>query len=555
MSVVPKKDDDDDKILLVQGQKIPCNQAKLCEISPFFDVLFQGEFKESRQNVVELVDHDPDVIRSIVMYSKLDDDFEITPDNLLALVVSSNMLGIDGLMACCNDYIKDLYGPEIMLSVFLCTKFNNDITMRKHALRYIQWHFKDCMASATLVRLLFEDLLIFLQSDELRIKDEAEVFQVAFRWLQYKDPGEVDPQQMRELLLNTCRFNHVGEDFKLNILEHPVLNPYPDIRDALGRNVFSRRSPQYYPCVIARYSETIYQPDGRCFPLWILAFDLKRKTLVPYKPVHDNIDGYSGFRAVANGKDLYFVGGEKTIGSGRWNQDVYKYDPITEEWTVPMSFDAQTRHHGICCDAKDERIYMVGGHGRHRLYSAATTVIDVQTKSLLLGPEFPIMGAQAATCLLGDYVYVFKENIFRLKFEDGGIWQTVSNIRLPANENFTHAVSDGEAIYVAGISSPYLYKFVDKDVITEPVEGDRAVRDMERIGRFKFVVTNMCLVDRTIYNIAKQQFSDESAVESYNLNSGEFKMLWQRRSRKFFINPECSMGCFSMAIFGDLDTS
>ena len=83
----------DDKVLLVGGVRIPCNRERLCRMCDYFSALLDGDFAESQQEEVELVDQDPAIIKQLVNLSR-NGALSISPDNLPLLAAAGHMMQV-----------------------------------------------------------------------------------------------------------------------------------------------------------------------------------------------------------------------------------------------------------------------------------------------------------------------------------------------------------------------------------------------------------------------------------------------------------------------------
>ena len=141
------------------------------------------------------------------------------------------------------------------------------------------------------------------------------------------------------------------------------------------------------------------------------------------------------------------------------------------------------------------------------------------------------------------------------------LWTKVSNIVLPKHMEFTCALVHGNYIYLTGSHAYELYR-LNPDYITD--EGcvatvvsettSNAVQkggeiQLELVGKFANEAQNVCVVGNTIYNFSTDQFDYKSAIETYDLETGHFSVVWEKDAEDFDFSPYHSAGCFPLVIY------
>ena len=126
---------------------------------------------------------------------------------------------------------------------------------------------------------------------------------------------------------------------------------------------------------------------------------------------------------------------------------------------------------------------------------------------------------------------------------------------------FTCALVHKNYIYLTGNHAYELYRLnpdqiKDEDCVAPGVSqaslnsvknGENL--ELELVGRFANEAQNVCVVGNTIYNFSTDQFDYKSAIETYNIETGQFSVVWEKDTDDFDFSPYDSLGCFSLVIY------
>ncbi|RLU16282.1 hypothetical protein DMN91_012042 [Ooceraea biroi] len=99
-------------------------------------------------------------------------------------------------------------------------------------------------------------------------------------------------------------------------------------------------------------------------------------------------DPILGMQIIGRGCYLYFIGGEFTIGSGKFNTKVWRYSLITRKWFCYAVMPSVRRH--MIAAFVGSKLLLVGGVGRYRAKLSSVDVYDVHTGKWSRGVEMPV---------------------------------------------------------------------------------------------------------------------------------------------------------------------
>ena len=72
---------------------------------------------------------------------------------------------------------------------------------------------------------------------------------------------------------------------------------------------------------------------------------------------------------------------------------------------------------------------------------------------------------------------------------------------------------------------------------------------LESIGKFSTETQNVSLVGFEIFNFSTDPFEYISTIETYNLKTKEFKVVWEKETEEFDFSPYESLACFPLVVF------
>jgi N-acetylneuraminic acid mutarotase len=110
-----------------------------------------------------------------------------------------------------------------------------------------------------------------------------------------------------------------------------------------------------------------------------------------------------GIFAVSDGTCVY-VGGGADTANGIVHNDLLRYDPMKDSWTpLQSSLDYHALSQAVYFNG---RIYNMGGHDEHFIYTDTTRIYDIATNTWSTGAPMPQALTLMATALWDGVVYV-----------------------------------------------------------------------------------------------------------------------------------------------------
>ena len=114
------------------------------------------------------------------------------------------------------------------------------------------------------------------------------------------------------------------------------------------------------------------------------------------------------------------------------------------------------------------------------------------------------------------------------------------NNLFPAGMEFNFAMPYKNHVYLTTRHSHKLYSF------SLSPDGSTDEKDLTLIGEFQYEAQNVCMVESVIYNFSSDQFAYYSTIESYDIESQSFDILFKTEDESLDFSPYFSFGCFPL---------
>ena len=130
-------------------------------------------------------------------------------------------------------------------------------------------------------------------------------------------------------------------------------------------------------------------------------------------------------------------------------------------------------------------------------------------------------------------------------------WSKLTDVDIPQNIEFNRAIVYENSIFLTGNHSYELFclkppiKRQSHNKGNEPQTGHK----LELIGKFSTETHNVSLVGHEIFNFSTNQFEYISTIETYNLKTKEFKVVWEKETEEFDFSPYQPIACFPLVVF------
>lgn len=357
-----------DGTLVVNGQNFPIHRVVLCASSPYFEVLLTGGMAESFADKVEIHGIEKEVF-SLILDFIYTGAIDVNESNVQQLLPAAKMLQLDDIERTCCDFLLHELDPSNCVGFFLFAESHSCIELETSALEYLHRNFVSSSKHEEFLSLDKQYLLKLIESENLKVDTESNVFEAAMSWILHNLPGrrEYLGQILERIRLPLLSENYIKqfidkcENQSLKRMLDNILHSYRSYQ-MLGvnsqRNLSQPRQAskkQFY--IIGGYSRSV---GGRWSDRSSLSdcekFDSFSRTcdnagIANFEVPRCNV-GVTSLNAL-----IYVIGGEDDSLLLFDTTDCY--DPALNVWTEVAHLNAPRVGFGAC--VVDNCIYVVGG--------------------------------------------------------------------------------------------------------------------------------------------------------------------------------------------------
>jgi hypothetical protein len=209
----------------IDNETFPCHRLIVASASPYFQALLTHEFKENRQNTIELVNVRPSIFALLLrfIYSH---EIEIDADDVHDLFIAGDMFQMDEIVQFCCHYLSICLNENSAVDTWKLADELECQSLKNDAEDYIKIHFRD-LIKHNRIQDLPKDLLIrMISHDDLVVDHEQQVLEAILMWyINNRD-------QSCEQLLSNVRFEYISKEHQTQILEQLGL-----VRNNVRRNI------------------------------------------------------------------------------------------------------------------------------------------------------------------------------------------------------------------------------------------------------------------------------------------------------------------------------
>lgn len=304
-----------DVVLEVEGTEIHAHRLVLAASSTYFYSMFVRDMLESRQERITLQGVDVEATRLLVEFA-YSTKLEITTDNVQSLMTAASLFNFPAVFEATSKFLSKQLHHTNCLGIRSFARTHGSSELMGAATAYLREHFMDTVKNDEYVNLSADDLAFLLDSEDLNVSSEEDVYQAVQMWLLHSPD---DRKEHLPLLLRSVRLPLLSPTF---LTQHVESNPYVrknlECRDLLDEAKNYHLMPEKF----------VKCPFGRFQP---------RKSTVGL---------------------LFAIGGRGAIGEPFSSVECYNFR--TNTWHEGPELKSRRRHVGVVC--MGNTIYAVGGH-------------------------------------------------------------------------------------------------------------------------------------------------------------------------------------------------
>eukprot|EP00057_Strongylocentrotus_purpuratus_P016807 XP_011671281.1 PREDICTED: kelch-like protein diablo isoform X1 [Strongylocentrotus purpuratus] len=351
-----------DVILDIEGTRIPAHRIVLASFCQYFYTMFTGEMKEAGLAEITMKEVKPRAMEQLIDYA-YSGELMIHIDTVQALLNTASMLQLPDVQASCSEFLKKQLHPANCLGIRNFADAHTCTDLKLASGHYAVTHFNEVAYEEEFLQLTKEQLSELLQSEDLNVASEEEVYNAIIRWVYHDKASRGDHiaellQEMRMPLLSP-RFlvdiveaeDLIKQDMKCRDLLDEAKNYYmlPERRNSLRPSQITPRKSTV---------GSIYCVGGMDSTGHSLSHVERLNLLSGRVSIEASMNTpRSGVGVAALDGKLYAIGGND---GGKYLSTVEMFDPATRMWHRVASMHQVRRYHSVAI--LDRQLFAVGGY-------------------------------------------------------------------------------------------------------------------------------------------------------------------------------------------------
>lgn len=352
-----------DVSLLVEGEVFPAHRVVLAGSSPYFQAMFTGEMEESRTNSITLHDISPQALSALLDYCYTA-TITVTEENVQELLPAAGILQLTWVRQICCEFMEHQLDTSNCLGIHAFADTYSCPELQKAAGSFAQEHYLEVLEGVEFLELSASALGELLQSEDLNVQNEEQVFESVMKWLKH---DVANRKQHLASVLQYVRLPLLDRSYLVSqVGMEPLVRGCDACRDLVDeakdylllpekRSQF--QGPRTRPRRPIQCNEVMFAVGGWCSGDAISLVERYSSHVDEWKVVATMSKRRCGVGVAVLGEFLYAIGGHD--GSSYLNS-VERYDPKTNQWTSNISPTPSCRT-SIGVGVLNGLIYAIGG--------------------------------------------------------------------------------------------------------------------------------------------------------------------------------------------------
>ena len=341
----------------------PPPQVILAGSSSYFQAMFTGSLEESKMGVVTIRDIPSHTMETLLDYCYTS-TIAITEDNVQDLLPSAGILQLNWVREVCCEFMKHQLHTSNCLGIRSFADTHSCVDLEEAADRYAQQHYLEVLDSTEFSELSCEDLAKLLESEDLNVQSEEQVFESVMKWVRHDidNRKQLLPKVLKHVRLPLLERSYLVSKVGLE----PLIRHNEECRDLVDEAKdylllpelrAKLQGPRTRPRRPMTCDEVLFAVGGWCSGDAISLVERYNAHTDEWKVAATMSKRRCGVGVAVLGEFLYAIGGHD--GSSYLNS-VERYDPKTNHWSssIPPTSSCRT---SVGVGVLDGCIYAVGG--------------------------------------------------------------------------------------------------------------------------------------------------------------------------------------------------
>ena len=200
-----------DVVLRIGDEHIPTHRAVLAACSQYFYAMFTGDLVESRQKFITMKDVEPFVMQTLVEFAYTG-KINITVENVQLLLATACLFQFQEVRDLCCKFLESQLEPSNCLGIRKFAEAHGCIAFLSNVDKFVLENFKEVLKSEEYALLPVELLVKVIESNDLNVAAEEEVYEAVMAWVKHDLPNR--SSQLPDLIKHV-RMPLISKDYLL----------------------------------------------------------------------------------------------------------------------------------------------------------------------------------------------------------------------------------------------------------------------------------------------------------------------------------------------------
>lgn len=396
-----------DVALVVEGRKLSAHKVILAATIPYFRGMFTLDMMEANMKEINIEDMNYETVDALLSFAYTG-ELRISTSNVQSIMLGANFFQMLQVVEHCGQFLLTRLHPSNALSIReFCKLMCVEKAISEKTDDYIQKHFTAVAKDEDFKKLCLEDTVILLDSDNLYVDSEEQIFVAAMEWLKVDKSRHEHASKILlcvrlPLLSPTYLSSIVASNWiiKKDIPCRDLIDEAKDYHLLPERRAFLKsfkttpRACQRVPGLIVAIGGLMHQSQSK-------------SSVEIYNPIQkkwSSIEGVTTLRTrvgvAVHQRQVYAIGGFN--GQDRMDL-VEKFDYDTSKWTKLSPLNR--KRSALAAAFVSNRLYVCGGYdGNHSL--STMEIYDINRNVWEAGPPMENQRSAAGVTVFDKYIYV-----------------------------------------------------------------------------------------------------------------------------------------------------
>lgn len=353
-----------DVMLQIDNIKFPAHKNVLAAFSPFFKTMFQSQYVESKQNIVNLKCIEAEMMNLLLNYAYTS-SITITRTNCQSLLSAANLLQVIPVRNAACKFLESHMDTSNCLGIYCFAESHSCTELQQKALNFALKNFWNVAQNEEFLELTMEKLIELTKSDKLEVEKEELVFLAVERWFNERPEDRtqrfhkvletvrlplIDPYFLYDCVQSFPPISHNPECVKL-VEEAKSFHLLPDrTAEMMSERTKQRDNANVIQVIVAVGGEDdkVVLRSVECFcPAANIWYTLASLSFA-----------ISKHGVIVSGKNYLYLGGGE-FPDGKVSNGFWRYDPVLDAWQEMAPMSVCRSELGLA--SLDGFIYAIGG--------------------------------------------------------------------------------------------------------------------------------------------------------------------------------------------------